>query len=241
MKKLRSTLSIGLVALATSAPAWAQSPDAPAEEGTTPPAPTWPASRWRVEVGYRGSYITDSGFDPFAKTDALPQLSVGASLTVAQRGRLSFAPGLAWDHGGRSATARGAASSLTLDRVTVPLEGRFHVDRWGYAFVRVAPGFVAQTARLEDPSAGVPYTKSRALFATDLSAGYALPLFRLGRRESAPTAWLQADGGYGWVATERLDLAPDAASDDPRRTRGIDLGSLATSGAFFRAGLAVSF
>ena len=209
----------------------------------TAPAPphAWPASTWRIEAGYRGSYIPDEGFDPFSKDDYLPQLSLTASRTVWTRGRLSFAPGLAWDHGSRSSNARGATTSLSLDRFTIPLEGRLHVDRWGYAFLRLAPGVVAEGVRVQEASGPAPYTKTGVVFATDLSAGYALPLWRLGGPASPARAWLQADGGYGWVASERLALTPDVASDDPLRTRGVDLGSIATRGAFFRVGVALSF
>jgi hypothetical protein len=236
---------LGLVTLLTTTQALAQGQDPAQGQADVPVEPAhaqaWPSSTWRIEAGYRGSYIPDEGFDPFSKDDFLPQLSLSASRTVWTRGRLSFAPGLAWDHGSRSSTARGAATSLSLDRVTIPLEGRLHVDRWGYAFVRLAPGVVAQGVRVEEVSGPAPYTKSRALFAADLSAGYAFPLWRLGGPASPARAWLQADGGYGWVASERLALAPDLAGDDPLRTRGVDLGSIATRGAFFRVGVALTF
>ena len=231
--------SLGLAALLTAPRARAQEPqeaDAPAAR-----AQPWPVSAWRVEAGYRGSFIPDEGFDPFSKDDYLPQLSLTASRTVWTRGRLSFAPGLSWDHGSRSSNARGAATSLSLDRFTIPLEGRLHVDRWGYAFVRLAPGVVVEGVRVQDAAGPAPYTKSGVVFATDLSAGYAFPLWRLGRPASPARAWLQADGGYGWVASERLALTPDVASDDPLRARGVDLGSVATRGAFFRVGVALSF
>ena len=53
--------------------------------------------------------------------------------------------------------------------------------------------------------------------------------------------WLQADGGYGWVASERLNLGPTLASGDARIVSGIDLGTISLSGPFFRVAAAASF
>lgn len=197
---------------------------------------------WRLEMGYRGSFVPSSGFDPFSTNDLLPQFSIAASRTLVARDHLSLAVGLGWDHGTSDATARGDQASLEIERLTVPIEGRLHFGRWGYAFLRGAPGVLSQHAELDDPSAPAPLSKTKWLFATDVSAGYAWLLWRQ-TREPARVArlWLQADAGYGWVARERLDLGPALASGDARVVSGIDLGSITTSGAFFRAAAAVSF
>jgi hypothetical protein len=197
---------------------------------------------WRIEMGYRGSYVPSSGFDPFSTNDFLPQFSLAASRTLLASGHFSLAAGLAWDHGSSSAPARSDQASLDLERLTVPIEARLHFGRWGYALLRAAPGVVSQHAELDDASAPAPLTKTTWLFATDLSAGYAWLVWPQ-TREPARTArlWIQADGGYGWVAQERLNLGPALASGDARVVSGIDLGSITTSGAFFRAAAAVSF
>jgi hypothetical protein len=199
---------------------------------------------WRIEMGYRGSYIPSSGFDPFSTNDFLPQFSVAASRTLvaSASGRVSLAAGLAWDHGSSSAPARGDQASLDIERMTIPIEARLHFGRWGYALLRAAPGVVSQHAELNDTSEPAALTKTTWLFATDLSAGYAWLVWPP-TREPAHTArlWVQADGGYGWVAQERLNLGPALASGDARVVSGIDLGSITTSGAFFRAAAAVSF
>jgi hypothetical protein len=206
---------------------------------------------WRVELGYRGAFVTDAGYNPFSTQDYFAQASLAASRTIFTRGRFSFAPGLAWDYGRSGATSRGASTSLDVHRFVVPLEGRVHFGSWGYAFVRAAPGIALESAEVDDPSAPGPLTgppapaplaKSRWLFATDLSAGYAFPLFpRTDPYERVPRAWLQADGGYGWIVTQRLNLAPDLPSGDPRLASGIDLGSLTMRGAFVRVAAAASF
>jgi hypothetical protein len=99
-----------------------------------------------------------------------------------------------------------------------------------------------QRAQIDDPSSPDPLTKSQWLFATDLSAGYAWLIWpRWERSVLEPRLWLQGEGGYGWVAEDRLALAPALPSGSTDRTSGVDLGTLAMQGAFFRLAAAVSF
>jgi hypothetical protein len=197
---------------------------------------------WRFELGYRGNFVTDAGLNPFSTQDYLGQISMAASRTVYARGPFSFSPGIAWDYGKAAATARGDAASLAVHRLGVPLEGRMHVGVWGYIFLRAAPGVAMEDVEVSDSTSLATLTKSRWLFATDVSAGYAYPVYsRAERWELAPRIWLQADGGYGWIAAQRLNLAPDLASGDARLASGVDLGSLTMRGAFFRFAAAVSF
>jgi hypothetical protein len=234
-------------ARAQEAPAQeAPAQDAPAQEARAPEAAASAVdhrqSMWRVELGYRGSFLPDSGYDPFSTNSFLPQSSLVASRTIFTWGRLSFAAGLAWDHGASSASARGAPASLEMNRLTAPLEGRVHFGPWGYAFVREAPGVAQQRAQIDESSAPAPLYKNRWLFATDLSAGWALLIApRRAASSRVFRMWLQGEGGYGWVAGERLALTPDLPSSDPRRTSGVDLGNISTSGAFFRISAAASF
>ncbi len=241
MKKL-SLCFLGLLFLSTAAPPRAYAQEW-APQAETPESPRSDAriAMWRLEMGYRGSFIPSAGFDPFSTNDFLPQFSVAASRTLVSQGPISFAAGLAWDYGASSATARGDATSLTSQRLTVPLEGRVHFVPWGYAFLRAAPGVVAQHVEVDDSSSPANLTKSRWLFATDVSAGYAWLVWPQRGAAHVPRLWLQADAGYGWVATERLDLSPALASGDSRAVSGVDLGDIKMSGAFFRAAAAVSF
>jgi hypothetical protein len=193
----------------------------------------------RFEIGYRGSFVTDAGYNPFSTRDYLPQLSIGVTRTLAGRGPWSFAAGVAWDNASTGATSLGDTTSLTLNRLTVLLEGRARFGRWGYAFVRGAPGIALENLEVDDPS--VPnnaLTKSRWLFAADLSGGYAFPLWTRAGTSShlLSQLWVQADGGYGIVADDRLDLTPSGQG----RADGVDLGVLALRGALFRVSLAAS-
>jgi hypothetical protein len=199
-------------------------------------------SMWRFELGYRGAFVSEAGYNPFSTHDYFAQVSMGGSRTVYTRGSFSLSPGFSWDYGRSSASARGDATSLDLHRLVVSLEGRMHFGAWGYAFVRAAPGVALENAEVDDPTSPAPLTKSRWLFATDLSAGYAYPLWpRAEPWDRTPRVWLQADGGYGWIATQALNLSPELSSSDARIASGIDLGSLAMRGAFFRIAAAVSF
>ena len=224
---------------------------APAQTGQTGAESTHPVNAvdhyrtmWRVEMGYRGSFVTNAGYNPFSTDDYFSQVSVAASRTLLTEGRLSFAPGLSWDYGSANASARGPTASFSMHRITVPLEGRFHLGSWGYAFVRGAPGLALQRVEVDESTSPAPLTKSAWQFATDLSAGYAWLFWRgPNAYDLAPRLWVQGDAGYGWVAGERLALAADLPSSSPQggRVSGTDLGTLTMRGAFFRLAAAVSF
>jgi hypothetical protein len=80
------------------------------------------------------------------------------------------------------------------------------------------------------------------MFSTDVSAGYAFLLFpRLERYEQKVRLWVQGDVGYGWVAGDRLALAPSSPPSQGNGANGVDLGTLALEGGFFRLAAAVSF
>lgn len=247
MKPL-TILSLSAATTLASSGALAQ-PSEPTQSAWTAPESIAPPEygdrregTWRIESGYRGSFVPSAGYNPFSTNGYFPEFSLAASRTLLHRGRFSFAPGVAWDFGSTGATARGDASSLSVQRLTVSLEGRMHFGPWGYAYLRVAPGAAMQHAEIDDASSPAPLEKTQWLFATDLSAGYAWLVWpRWEASVLEPRLWLQGEGGYGWVAEERLALAPALASGSPDRTSGIDLGSLAMQGGFFRVAAAVSF
>ncbi|MDP9036158.1 MAG: hypothetical protein M3O50_15265 [Myxococcota bacterium] len=252
---MKARFALGLVSSAVCAtlPVGAQE-SVPATEAT---AASGGADRleamWRLELGYRDNLVTDPGFNPFSTQDYFSQVSLAASRTVFARRHVSFALGVAWDYGRSTASARGDATRLDVHRLTVPIEGRLHFGSLGYLFARAAPGLAMERADVNDPSGpcaqvpstggcAVPLTESRWLFATDVSAGYAFPVWsRTETPEMVPRLWLQADGGYGWIATQRVRLSPDLPSGDARLAGGTDLGALTMRGPFFRVAAAVSF
>jgi hypothetical protein len=195
---------------------------------------------WRVEVGYRGSFIDDAGYAPFATHQYFAQGSFAASRTLWRQDSWSLAPGMGFDLGGTSASARQQPTSLSMDRVSVSIEGRRHFGPWGYAFLRLAPGLALESMEVDEGSAPQSLKKTAWMFSTDVSAGYAwLITPREDRFERKARIWLQADVGYGWVAGDELALRAPAGSGGG--TVGVDLGTLSMSGPFMRFGAAVSF
>jgi hypothetical protein len=243
---MKTILPLLMLVANTSSASVALAQSATAQGEAAPSGVDHREAMWRVEMGYRGSFVTSAGYNPFSRDDYFSQFSLDASRTLwagAIGGlHVSFAPGIAWDYGESSASARGDAASLSMHRFTVPLEGRMHFGSWGYAFLRLAPGVAYQRAEVDDASSPSPLFKERWLFATDASAGYAWLVWPR-EQPSARTArlWLQSDVGYGLVAAEKLSLSPDLPSSDPRRVAGVDLGTLAMQGAFFRVMAATSF
>ena len=239
--KIRLLLFLPFLTLSTSSLARAQERNP--VDLTSPPAPFGGnTAMWRLEAGYRGSFVPSAGYDPFSTNDSLPEFSLAASRTIFGDRRLSFAAGLAWDVGSSSAVDRGDHASIGVHRLTVPLEERIHFGVWGYAFLRAAAGAAALHTSLDDSSAAATMSKTQWLFASDLSAGYAWLAWPRANQPPQPVRlWIQADGGYGWVASERLNLGPTLASGDQRIVSGIDLGTLSLSGPFFRAAVAASF
>ncbi len=223
-----------LAALAPSALA----DDAVAAPDTVTTAHRTESPVWMAEIGYRGSFVSDSGMNAFSTKDYLAQFSLGATRKMLERGRFAFAPGLIWDYGSSTATARGAASSLAVHRLSIPLEARFRVTPWLFAFVRTAPGVSSLSARVEDSSAPAPLVKSEWVPTMDLSAGASWRFVRVNDRVGC---WLTGEGGYGWSKSMALNMSPDVQSDDPRRTSETDLGRLALRGGFMRFGAALSF
>jgi len=228
---LSSCASALFTILAVARPAAAESLDGERESRQT---------FWQGQVGLRSTFVTDRGFDPFADDNVLTSFSVGVSRTIFEQGAYSLAPGFFWDYGSRSATARGAQTSLSSNRLGLALEGRCHLAPWAYALVRVTPSAIQQSARLSDPFAAAPYVANAWTFGLDASAGAA---FLLGPHSSTALArwWLAAEGGYGYAGSASLLMHADLPDDDPRRTGDINLGTVALGGTFFRVYGSVTF
>src|SRR3954470_998707 len=87
-----------------------------------------------ASLGARVSKVSSAGFDPFAASDELSQVSLGLGATIARWQRLSLAAVGFWDYGERSSTARGSATSLGVHRLSVGPELRYHFIPRLYAF-----------------------------------------------------------------------------------------------------------
>jgi hypothetical protein len=229
-----ASLPLSLALLFVAAPTLAQEP-APA------PAPSH-AELLRLEIGARQAFIADPGFDAFAQHNEFGQLSIAASHPIFARGRFTLAPGLAWDYGMAEASVRGSPSSLTVHRVSIPIEARFSLLPQLYVFTRVAPGAAHANAEVKDASAPAPLVRGAWIASLDASAGATYRLLTLTDLRGRPLdMWLSADGGYGFSRSTELTLSPDLADGDPRRTGAADLGALSLRGAFFRVAAAFTF
>jgi len=196
--------------------------------------------RWELTAGVRTAFIKDPAFDPFSNNDAFAQFSLSGAGVIARVDRLAFVAGAILDVGSTNAVARSAPSQLSMTRLSALAEGRYQPWSRLYGFVRVAPGLLHGSASLTDASSpsGSSLGTSFNAFSVDASAGAALRLGSLG--ETKLSAWMIGDGGYGWVQSERLLLAPSLGADQSK-TGTLDLGSLAASGGFFRIALALVY
>jgi hypothetical protein len=204
----------------------------------THPPPRIPL--WEAAVGVRTVFIKSPAFDPFSNNDAFAQFSLSGSRVLARAHRVALAAGLVLDVGNTDSSARGEPSQLSLTRVAALIEGRYQPWSRLYGFVRVAPGWLHGSASLDDASSpnGASLTTSFDAFSVDTSAGAAFRLGSLGA--SKLSAWLIADGGYAWVQSKPLVLAPNLG-DNQNKAGTLDLGSLAPSGGFFRVALALAY
>ena len=166
-----------------------------------------------ASLGARVSKVSDKGYDPFASSDELAQLSLGVAGTVVASGRLALGAVGFWDYGGHSATARGEATSLTLQRLTVGPELRYHVITPLYVFAHALPAFAYTEASLDDSVAAATRYARHWAYGVDGAVGAAYELFGMRSGESIrPRLWATAEGGYGYLSATRLSLRPDAGS-----------------------------
>jgi hypothetical protein len=193
-------------------------------------------------LGVRVSKVASSGYDAFADSDELVQLSLGIGATVIRADRLSLAAVGFWDYGGHSSTARGEATQLTAQRLTVGPELRYHLITPLYFFVHALPAFAYTDASLDDAVASATRHARHWSYGVDAAAGAAFELY--GRRSGEsiqPRLWAIAEGGYGYLGSTHLQLKPDADAGAPQRAASVDLGSLSLAGPYARVSVAVSF
>jgi hypothetical protein len=194
-----------------------------------------------ASLGVRASKVADAGFDPFADSDDLVQLSVGVAGTVLRMQRLSLAAVGFWDYGERSSQARGAETSLAVHRLSVGPELRYHLLNPLYVFAHVLPAFAHSTASLDDSLTGPRVAKHWA-YGADFALGAAFQVYGMRSGESKqPRIWAIAEGGYGYLGSTKLRLEPEAGQGAPERTAAVDLGSLSLAGPYLRVSAAVSF
>ncbi|MBN2192687.1 MAG: hypothetical protein JW751_07700 [Polyangiaceae bacterium] len=220
-------------------------PSATEEEAPTMPTlehlGTYQKHTW-VGTGVRTSYVNDPGLDPFAETDALVRLDVGVGRTLFGYRQVSLAAVLDYAVGGRSATARGDATTIMAHQITVAPELRFHVWPRLFVFARPAVGAEYFRASIEESSMNEELLQRAWAVAYDLSAGAAVQLYgKVSSDARIPRLWLVADGGYGWTGRVDLEMEANDDSDAPARSVPLDLGDLTLRGPQFQIAARLSF
>jgi hypothetical protein len=196
----------------------------------------------QASLGVRASKVSDAGFDPFADSDALLQVSLGVGGTLLRFQQLSLAGVGFWDYGTRSASARGAQTSLDVHRLSVGPELRYHLLTPLYVFAHVLPAFAHSKASLYDGVAQAQRSTQHWSYGADAALGAAFEAYGMRSGESTrPRLWLLAEAGYGYLGSTKLRLAPEAGQGAPERTAPVDLGSLSLAGPYLRVSAAASF
>jgi hypothetical protein len=197
---------------------------------------------FHLDFGIRASFIPNEGYDLFSKDNDLTQISLSAGRTLFATGDTSFAASVLYDWGPSESEARGADTSLHVNRLSVGLEGRYHLFRRLYVFGRLAPGALRFDANLKDDGAGVLRESDGWLFSADLGAGAAFEVVGEARGMSKrPRGFLIADGGYGWTSSSALEFVPAEGEQAPARLQPLELGELAFRGGYFRIAAAITY
>jgi hypothetical protein len=196
---------------------------------------------FRIEAGTRVQFVSNQGLDPFAESDVLPQLALGASWGFFASDALSIAAVAGFDYGTSTSHARSNATSLDLRRFALGPEARYHLLRVLALTAKVAPTLTREAAEV---STGIDTDLQSVAwkFGVDATAGAALELYGYHSGTSRkPRLWVTAEGGYGWTAAHDMVFEPIEASFAPQRLTPLELDDLSVSGPLFRITVALSF
>ena len=197
--------------------------------------------RIEASLGARLSDVPNAGFDPFADSDDLTQLSLGAGGTLLAEGRFSLAAVGFWDYGSRSSEARGAPTSLMVHRLSIGPEARYHLLPRLYVFAHVLPAFAYSKAELDEGITEAALTTRHWAYGVDMAGGAAFEMYSRQGSRIRPQLWLVAEGGYGYLGATRLLLKAREGSGAPERTAPVDLGSISLAGPYARVSVAIGF
>lgn len=196
----------------------------------------------RINAGFRVGYMPDRGFDSFADSDTLTQFSVDGTYPLVTSGRVVLGAGLAWDYGGRSSPLRGQSTDLSVHRIGIPLEARYHLHPTVFAFGKVTPGATAVLAEIIGETK--PLNATAWAFSADASLGASIlmgPRQHLERR-GTPRLWLTPELGYTVMTKASLAANVDRPSEEVLGSdEDANLRSLSLNGFFWRATVGLTF
>jgi hypothetical protein len=197
---------------------------------------------FHLSAGMRVSFVPNEGYDLFSKDNDLTQLSLAFGRTVLAIGDTSLDASIIYDWGPSESKVRSADTSLDVHRVSLGLEGRYHLFRRLYVFGRLAPGALRWDADITDGGADVQRTAGDWTFSADLGAGAAYEIIGEARGLSKlARGFVLADAGYGWTTSSALEFLPADGQRPPARLEPLDLGELAFRGGYFRVALALTY
>ena len=195
----------------------------------------------QLALGRRYDFVAHEGYDPYSNDNVLGQFTVQAKHVLFASGPLSFAATAGWDFGATDSAVRGQATELSMYRLSLGGEARYHLLPWAFVFGRVAPGMLSVSTELNSGSAGVELQDSAYGLSLDSALGLQVALFgRRGAAQRGVRLWGVVEGGYSLATTQEVRLAP---SDDagPERQAERRLPDVAVGGATLQASLALTF
>lgn len=194
-------------------------------------------------LGVRNDLVRDSNFDQFAVNDSLPAFSLGAGAVVWTSHRLSLAAFALWEVASRNSEVRGDRTELTIQRLGVGPELRYHLHYRVYAFGRLGVGAARNKATRRSSLFDGELVSKSWVFSSALSAGAAVEVLGSPAGElRKPRAWLVADAGYALTSSASLDYEPDPDSSGiPERTETYHAGELSLNAPMFRLAFAGSY
>lgn len=204
----------------------------PAPVTVDQPAPSAPRSgtpRYdliRVGAGMRFDYVGGAGFDTFADSNLLTNITLDGTYPVLVQGKIAIGAGLGYTFGARNDDLRGMKTRLSVHRLQVPIEGRYHFVPGIYGFAKAAPGAVGMIASMQDPSSPNTLRDTGWAFSVDASVGAGIllgPRTYTAEGGTGPNAdrekrtfriWAIPEIGYGFTTKGNLDLRPDREAKD---------------------------
>jgi hypothetical protein len=185
--------------------------------------------------------VSDPAFDAFNDADVLPMFGIGVGHTLLVEEQMSLVLTAMLSGGGTESTARGLETDLTVGRLSLSPEGRYHFVPQGYVYLRAAPVVTRLTAEVSDLSSDVQFRETMTLWGAEAGLGAAYAFFgeRSGQKRRG-RLWLRAELNGQLASNAELELRPRGDSA-PRRAEPLDLGDLSLGGLGFDIAVALTF
>lgn len=201
---------------------------------------TYHLEHFDLALGIRVASALDTELEPFLYDPVMvePVLRLGTAFQLAER--FAIAGQIEGSVFESEAGARSLDTSLSLKRVTLGIEGRYHFHHRVFAYARLAPGLEFGKAELSaDLGSELGLMDNSTAFHLDASGGLALRLAGSNKGTVRSVRfWMFLEGGYRMATKHKFDLQNE---DGPSRSTGLELPGLHASGGFGTGGLMLTF